>query len=87
MKNIKMILTAVGIFAVVGSALAYNSKRGVRTLRQCNAQNICVLSNFNDAMGVPTGQNPALFFKQGTIGAPCTPTNCTVNPQIVLFQQ
>ena len=60
MKNLRMILSAVIVFAAVGSALAFKTKT-FPNLYECNLQNQCVISIYSDIDGEEVDNPPALY--------------------------
>jgi hypothetical protein len=76
MKRIKMILTAIAVFAVVGGALAFKAK-GQENLFICNQANVCAIAAqpfTTNTAGTPITNPNNLFL--GTVGSTCNQTGC-----------
>ena len=84
MKKVRMIVSAVVVFAVVGSALAFT--KGNPNLYFCNAQEVCVLAPYSDIAGPFIEPNPPALFKPVT-NFDCSATgDCKpIHPGTIVF--
>jgi hypothetical protein len=82
MKNVKMILSAVIVFAVVGSALAFK-KSPDRDLRFC-INGLCELAPYDSQFGIEEPNPGGLWIGDGPCGLPTDPCQPYLAPDVYL---
>jgi len=70
MKKAKIALTAIGIFAIVGGAMAFKTYRGGGIVYTPNAQGVCNVTVRN-LTTTNNGQTPAQILATTSIAQPC----------------
>ena len=70
MKKAKIILTAIGIFAVVGGAMAFKTYRGGGIVYTPNAQGVCNVTVRN-LTTTNNGQVPSMIIGNTVHNGPC----------------